>query len=78
MRIHLATEHALEFEFAHLRFELRRFAFDIGGGIRVVFRLGQVQQFSGVGQRAPGAVQLTQFLRESRAFAAEFLRPVGL
>ena len=78
MRIHLAAKHALQFELAHLRFELRRFAFDVRGGRFVVFRFGELQQLRRVRQRRFRAIQFAQFLRETRAFTPEFLRLVRL
>jgi hypothetical protein len=78
VRIHLAAKHALQFELAHLRFELRRFALDVRGGGLVVFCLGELQQFRRIRQRRFCAIQFAQFQRETRAFTPQFLRPARL
>jgi hypothetical protein len=77
VRIHLAAEHALEFQPAHARFQLRRLALDLARGRFVVLALGQVQQLRGIADGGAGAVEVAQLGAEARAFASELLGPIG-
>ncbi len=74
MRIHLAREHALEFEFL----DTRRLCFQIvahrDGGAVVVLGDREFEQFAGFGQRVRQTGNLADDLVEQGAFAAQFLR----
>jgi hypothetical protein len=71
--IHLAAEHAPEFEAPHAVLDGADFAFDVAGGRFVVLGLRQGQQLAGVAHGARGAVQLAGFIGQARALAAQFL-----
>jgi hypothetical protein len=76
VRVHLAREHALEFELLDLEGQ----TFDIGldflarPGIRL--RGGQLQEFRGIGQGALQAIQAADDLLELGAFPAQLLRAI--
>jgi hypothetical protein len=78
VRIHLAREHALEFE----QFDLDSQTFDIGLDFharpRISLRGGQLQEFRGIGQGALQAIQAADDLLELGAFLAQFLRAIGV
>ena len=78
MRVHLAAEHAFEFELVDLGLEGRDLALDLRSGGDILFVAGHFQQLQGVGQARLGAIQCLELLREVRAFAAQFLRLLGL
>jgi hypothetical protein len=78
VRIHLATEHAAEFQHPHAGFQLGNFPLDVGDGRRVVLGLGQLQQFGGIGQRRARGVQLLQVGAQPRPLASQLLRPFRL
>jgi len=74
VRIHLAVEHALQLELAHLGFQARGLRGEVVGGALVVFRLGQVQQLARVIDAVDGLVDGFEFGRQPRPFLAQFLR----
>jgi len=78
VRIHLAREHALEFQ----RFDFAGKRIDVGGnGLRgafVVFRSGELQQLFGPAQTFRQVADAVDNLVELRAFLAEQLRTLGL
>ena len=74
MRIHLATEHALEFEPAHRGFEVARLAPDFARRRLVVFRLGEIEQLGGIRDRVRSAIELIDVGGEPRPLLAELLR----
>ena len=78
MRIHLAAKHALEFELAHLRFDLRQLALDFTGGVLVILALGELEEFDRIADRAGRGIDAAKLCRETRALFAELLRLVRL
>jgi hypothetical protein len=76
VQVHLAAEHALEFELAHLRLERAGVAFDVARRGFVVLALGQLEQLARVADGGVGAIELLELRAQARAFAPEFLRPV--
>jgi hypothetical protein len=78
VRVHLAAEHAAELEHAHPRFELRDFPLDVADRRGIVFGLGQFKQFGGVRQRGASRIELFEVGAQPRAFAPQFLRPLGV
>jgi hypothetical protein len=78
VRVHLAAEHALEFELAHLALYGRQLALHFAGGRLVVLGFGELQQLDGIPYRAAGGVDLFDFAGELGPLAAELLGLVGL
>jgi hypothetical protein len=78
VRVHLAAEHALEFELADLGLHRGQIALDLAGGGFVVFGLGKLEEFDRVADRVGRAVDFAEFAGELGAFAAELLGLVGL
>jgi hypothetical protein len=78
VRIHLAAEHALQFELAQLRLDGRQLAFDVAGDRLVVVGLGKREQLDGIVDGRGRAVQLLDLGGELGALAAEFLGALGL
>jgi hypothetical protein len=74
VRVHLAAEHALELEVAHVGFEPLRVALDVARRGFIVLGLGELQQLGGLGEALGGAIDLTDVAREARTLAPEFLR----
>jgi hypothetical protein len=56
VRVHLAAEHAFEFEFAHAGLELPSIAFDVARGGLVALALGQLEQLRGVADGTAGTI----------------------
>jgi hypothetical protein len=77
VRIHLGAKHALEFQPAHTRFQLQGVALDLARSRFVVLALGHFQQLRCIADRGAGAVKIAQLGRQARAFASEFLGPIG-
>jgi hypothetical protein len=75
VRIHLAAEHALELEVAHLPFETLRVALDFLRGALVAFGRGELEQLRGISNAAAGAVDLADVARQPGALAPELLGP---
>jgi hypothetical protein len=73
--IHLTAEHALEFEFAHVRFESSGLALDIARGGLIVLELCELEQRSSVAQLRADAIELLELRGQPRALASELLRP---
>jgi len=73
VRIHLARKHAAEFQILDIAFHRSDIALDFGDGALVAFFHGHVQQFSGIGQRRPDAIQRADGLFQLGAFPAQFL-----
>jgi hypothetical protein len=78
MRVHLAAEHALELELAHLSCDLRQIALHLTGRGLVVLALGEFKEFERVTHRACGGVDAVEFCAETRALFAELLGPLRL
>jgi hypothetical protein len=78
MGIHLAGEHALEFQL----FDAARIALDVVDhglrGLLVVLHLGEVEQLAGAGEAFGQAADAVDGLVEQRALAAERLRAFGV
>ncbi len=78
VRIHLAVEHALQFELAHAGFEAVGVLLDVGGGGLVVLAFGELEQLGGVGDAFGGAVDLFELSGKLGAFAAELACSIGV
>jgi hypothetical protein len=78
VRIHLAGEHALEFELFHLEGQEVDVGLDFPGGRGIRLLGGQLQQFRRVAQRAGEAVEAADDLLELGAFLPQFLRAVRI
>jgi hypothetical protein len=78
MRIHLAAEHAFEFELAHALFEPWQLAIEFLDRGFVVFRFGQLQQLTRIADAVQRRIEFADLPRELRALAAQGLRLVGL
>jgi hypothetical protein len=76
--VHLAVEHALELKLTHLRFDGWRLAIQLVEGGLITFGLGHLQQLQRIAYGVAGTVELTQFLRQMGALAAQFLGALGL
>jgi len=74
VRVHLAAEHALQFELAHLRLDLRQVTLDFAGGGLVVLALGEFEKFDRITHRTLGRIDAVEFCGEARALLAELLR----
>ncbi len=78
VRIHLAGEHALEFELV----DAARVTLDVLDdrirGVLVVFQLDEVQQFAGADQAFAQVADAVDGLVQQRAFAAQRLRAFGV
>jgi hypothetical protein len=78
VRVHLAAEHALEFELADLGLDRGQVALDFAGRGFVVLGLGEFEQFDRVADRVGRAVYFVELAGKLGALAAEFLSLVGL
>jgi hypothetical protein len=78
VRIHVATEHALEFELANPGLDLAGIERDLARRLLIVLGLGQLQQFTGVARRIQRAVEIGDFGAQPGAFLAQFLGALGL
>jgi hypothetical protein len=78
VRIHLAAKHALEFELAYLRLDLRQLTLDFASSILVILALGELKEFDRVAYRAAGGIDAAKFRSETRSLLAKLLRLVGL
>jgi hypothetical protein len=74
VRIHLAAEHALELEAAHVRFEALCIGLDVARGSLVAFAFRQRQQLGGIRDPLRCAVDLLDRCRQPRSLSAELLR----
>jgi hypothetical protein len=73
VRVHLATEHALELELAHFGLDRGQIAFDLERRPLVVFGFGEFEQFDGVADRICRRVDLFDFGGELGSLFSEFL-----
>jgi len=73
VRVHLAAEHALEFQLAYACFERAGVALDITRNALIVLAFRHIQQRGGIAYGATGAVEVLEFDRQTRTFPAEFL-----
>jgi hypothetical protein len=76
--IHLAAEHSLQLEVAHLAFERGRFALDVARGGFVVLAFGELEQLVRIRDGFGGVVELGELGAQACTLAAEFLGLVGL
>jgi hypothetical protein len=77
VRVHLAAEHALELEVAHVGLEALRVALDVARRGFIVLRLGEQQQLGSFGDPLGGAIDLPDVARQARALAPELLGAPG-
>jgi hypothetical protein len=78
VRVHLAREHALEFELLHLGVDAAEVGLDRARGAFVVLGLREVEQLAGLGQSVAQLVEGRDDGVELGALAPEFLRALGL
>jgi hypothetical protein len=78
VRVHLATEHALELELAHGRLEAGALLLELCRGALVALGLGHREQLERVARAVAGAVEFADGLGEADAFLAQFLGTLGL
>jgi len=78
VRVHLAGEHALEFELRDLAFQAAHVLLDRLDGALVGLGLCQLEQFPGFRDPAAQPVERPDDRFELGALAAEFLRPLRL
>ena len=67
VRVHLAVEHALELEAAHLGLEALRVALDVARGGLVVLAFGELEQLGGIGDALGGACRARSTCAARRA-----------
>jgi hypothetical protein len=73
VRVHLAAEHALEFEPAYGALQLAPFLLQVAGGALIPFRFGQLKQLRGIRDALLGARDLADVGTQARTFAPELL-----
>jgi len=78
VRVHLAAEHALELEAAHLTFEALGIPPDVLGGGLITLALGELEQLRRIGNALGRAVDLRDVGAEAGTLLTELLRPLGL
>jgi hypothetical protein len=76
VRIHLAGEHALEFQLLDLEGQSLGVRLDSLDGVRIGLGRGQIQELGGIGQGAREPIETADDLLELGAFLAQFLRAV--
>jgi hypothetical protein len=77
VRVHLAAEHALEFQAPNTGFECAGFALDIEGRGLVVFTLGELEQLGRIADGGVGAIEFGELCRKPRALFTELLGTLG-
>jgi hypothetical protein len=77
VRVHLAPEHALEFQAPYAGFECTGFALDIVRRGFVVFTLGELEQLGRIADGGVGAIEFRELCRQPRALFPEFLGTLG-
>jgi hypothetical protein len=77
VRVHLAAEHALEFQPAYAGLERAGIALYVACGRLIVLAFGQLQQLRRVADRGIGAVELGEFGGQASAFATQLLGALG-
>jgi hypothetical protein len=77
VRVHLAAEHALEFQAPYPGFECIGFLLDVARRGFIVFTLGEFEQLGRVADRGVGAIELREFRRKPRALFPELLGTLG-
>jgi hypothetical protein len=78
VRVHLAGEHALEFQLLDLRREPAHVALDLGDRALIRLRRREVQQLARIGERGLEPIEAADDLLQLGPLPAELLRPVGL
>jgi hypothetical protein len=78
VRVHLAREHALEFELLHLGIDVAEVGLDRARGALVVLAFREIEQLAGFGQPLAQLVERGDDGVELGALAAELLRALGL
>ena len=78
VRIHLAGEHALEFQLLDLEGQSLGVGLDSLDGVRIRLGRGQIQQLSGIGQGALEPIKTADDLLELGAFLSQFLGAIGI
>ena len=78
MRIHLAGEHAHEFEARDPLIQRRHVAFQFGEGGAIILGLDQLQQVRRVGPFLAERIEFADRGLQPRTLAAEFLRAFRL
>jgi hypothetical protein len=78
VRVHLAAEHALELETAHLPLESLRVLTYVPGGGLVALTLGQLQELLRIADALGGAIDLRDVGAETGALLPKLLRPLRL
>ncbi len=73
VRVHLAAEHALEFQAPYPGFECIGFLLDVARRGFVVFTLGELEQLGCIADRGVGAIEFRQLGRQPRALFPELL-----
>jgi hypothetical protein len=76
VRIHLAGEHALEFQLLDLEGQSLGVGLDSIDGVRIRLGRGQIQQLGRIGQGAREPIESADDLLELGAFLSQFLRAV--
>jgi hypothetical protein len=77
VRVHLAAEHALEFEPAHVALERGRIALDLAGGRRIVLDFGELQQLAGVAQAGGRAIDFLELTGQACTLTPQLLGAIG-
>jgi hypothetical protein len=77
VRVHLAVEHALQLEAAHLGFEPLCIGVDVASGGFVSLAFGKLEELRCVRYAFGGALDLAGVGGEARPFTSQLLRPFG-
>jgi hypothetical protein len=78
MRVHLAMKHALQLEAPDVGFESLRVIINIACGRLVALAFRELEKLRGVRDPLGGTVDFASIGGQLRAFASQFLRPLGL
>jgi hypothetical protein len=73
VRVHLAAEHALEFQAPYAGFECVGFALDIARRGFIVFAFRELKQLGRVADGGMGAIEFLELCRKPRTLFAELL-----
>ena len=78
MGIHLAGEHALEFEALDINVQAVGIRLDIPDRTQIALPRGHLEQLAGVRNAAGQSIEAADDVFQLRPFASEFLRTIGL
>jgi len=78
VRVHLAAEHALEFELPNFGFDRGKVTLDLACRALIVLGFGEFEQLRRVAHGAGGRVDLGEFGLEFGTLATELLSLLGL